>query len=263
MAKFEFEDEGSRLMNAFNESAGARARRARILDALDLAHGARVLDVGSGPGHQVLEIASVVGAGGRVDGIDPAETAIKIARHRCSKLGNVRFQPGRATKIPFSDSTFDAAVSSQTLEYVDDVSAALVEMFRILKPGGRVLIHDTDWGTLQWRSNDKKRMARIMKVLQGAFADPYLPHTLGERLAAVGFENIRADAIVQLGIDYDPTSVSGVLMESIAAYVTSNGVAQEDVEAWATDLRERAAQGQYFFASNEFIFTGIKPSLPS
>ena len=85
MAKFEFEDEGSRRMDAFSESPGARARRARILEVLAPTPGARVLDVGSGPGHQAFEMASVVGPSGRVDGIDPAATAIDIARHRCTE----------------------------------------------------------------------------------------------------------------------------------------------------------------------------------
>lgn len=150
-------------------------------------------------------------------------------------------------------------MSSQTLEYVEDVPAALAEMFRILKPGGRVLIHDTDWGAVLWRSSNPKRMARIMKVLKGAFADPHLPQTLGERLAVAGFVNVRSDAIVQLEIEYDPTSVSGILTESIGGYVTANGISQREVEAWANDLREQASRGQYFFSSNEYIFTGMKP----
>ena len=259
MAKFEFEDEGSRQIDAFNESAGARARRARILDLLALTPGARVLDVGSGPGHQAFEMASLVGTSGRVDGIDPADTAIAIARHRCSELGNVNFQVGEAAKVPFPDSVFDAAMSSRTFEYVDDVPAALAEMFRVLKPGGRVLIHDTDWGTITWRSSDRGRMARIMETLQGAVADPHLPQTLGGRLAAAGFADVRAEPFVQLEIDYDPTSVSAVLAEGISSYVTSNGISQNEADAWARDLRESASRGGYFFSSTEFIFTGIKP----
>ncbi len=68
MAKLEFDDEGSRLVEEFNASAGATARRARILQALALQPGDRVLDVGSGPGHQAFEMSSVVGA----PGISPA-----------------------------------------------------------------------------------------------------------------------------------------------------------------------------------------------
>ncbi len=259
MAKFEFEDEGSRQIDAYNGSAGARARRAKILDVLALTPGTRVLDVGSGPGHQAFEMASVVGPSGRVDGIDPADTAIDIARHRCTELDNVHFQVGEATKLPFSDSIFDAAMSSQTFEFVDDVPAALAEMFRVLRPGGRLLIHDTDWGTICWRSSDPGRMARIMKALEGAFADPHLPQALAERLTAAGFADVRAEPFVQLEIDYDPLGVSAVLTESIPSYVTSNGISRDEADAWAADLLEHASRGEYFFSSTEYIFTGIRP----
>ena len=94
MAKLEFDDEGSRLVEVFNASLGARARRLRILQALALKLGHHVLDVGSGPGHQAFEMASVVGDTGRIDGIDPAESALEIARHRCADLDNVSFQLG-------------------------------------------------------------------------------------------------------------------------------------------------------------------------
>ena len=259
MAKLEFDDEGSRLVEEFNASAGAKARRARILDALGLTSGYRVLDVGSGPGHQAFEMSSVVGSGGRVDGIDPADSAIEIARRRCSDLTNVNFQPGDAAKLPFGDSIFDAAMSSQVFEYLEDVPGALAEMFRILKSGGRVLVHDTDWGAILWRSSDEERMARIMRVWDGHLADPHLPQTLGQRLSAAGFGNVRAEAIVQLEIDYDPSSVSAILMKFVVDYATSHGISQDEADAWASDLRELSSRDEYFFSSNEYIVTAIKP----
>src|SRR5262249_533944 len=136
------------LVEEFNASAGATARRARILQALALQPGDHVLDVGSGPGHQAFEMSSVVGGTGRIAGVDAADSAIEIARRRCATLPNVRFQRGEAAHLPFDDATFDAVMSSQVFEYLNDVGSALAEMFRVLKPEGRVLIHDTDWGAL-------------------------------------------------------------------------------------------------------------------
>ena len=150
-------------------------------------------------------------------------------------------------------------MSSQVFEFLEDVPGALAEMFRILKPGGRVLIHDTDWGATLWRSSDEARMARIMRIWDGHLADPHLPRTLGQRLGAAGFENLRAEAIVQLEIKYDPRSVSATFMKFVVGYATSHGISQGEADAWANDLRELSSRGEYFFSSNEYIFTGIKP----
>ena len=144
----EFDDETSRVVEEFNTSQGAIERRRRITAALALQPGEAILDVGSGPGNQVFEMSLIIGPDGSVLGIDPAESAIAIASRRCSGLSNVQFQLGEAAQLPFDDKTFDAVMSSQVFEYLDNVSGGLQEMYRVLRPGGRVLIRDTDWGTL-------------------------------------------------------------------------------------------------------------------
>ena len=259
MAKLEFDDEGSRLVEEFNASVGAKARRARILAALALEPGDRAVDVGSGPGHQAFEISPVVGSSGGVEGIDPADSAVEIARRRCFDLTNVNFRIGEASRLPFPASILDAAMSSQTFEYLEDVPGALAEMFRVLKPGGRVLVHDTDWGATLWHSSDAERMARIMSNWDGHLADPHLPQTLGRRLADAGFTDVRVEPVVQLEANCDPGSTSSVLMKFVVGYVVSQEVLQDEADAWENDLRELSANGDYFYSATEYIFTGRKP----
>ena len=259
MAKLEFDDEASRLVEEFNVSAGARRRRSRILKALALKPGDSVLDVGSGPGHQVFEMSPVVGSDGRIEGVDAAESAIEIARHRCSELGNVGFKLADAYKLPFEDAAFDAVMSSQVFEYLDDVLSALAEMYRILKPGGRVLVHDTDWGALLWHTSDPDRMARIMKIWDGHLADPHLPQTLGKKLTDVGFKAVRAEPVVHVETAYDPSSVSAILMTFVVGYAVSQGVSQGEADAWAEELRSLDSSADYFFSYNEYIFTADRP----
>ena len=258
MAKLEFDEEGSRLVEEFNASSGAIARRARILETLALKPGDRVLDVGSGPGHQVVDMSNAVGTAGRVEGVDSAESALEIGRRRCSELSNTGFHAGEAANLPFDDATFDAVMSSQVFEYLDDVSGGLDEVFRVLKPGGRVLIHDTDWGALLWYSSDPQRMARIMKCFEGHLTDPHLPHTLGPQLGDSGFVNVSSEAVVQLETSYDPSSVSAILMKFVVGYVVSQGISQSEADSWANDLGELGATNHYFFSSNEYIFTAGK-----
>ena len=131
-------------------------------------------------------------------------------------------------------------------------------MYRVLKANGRVLIHDTDWGATLWHSSDDKRMARVMKVWEGHLANPYLPRTLGQRLVEAGFENVRAEAIVQLETDCDASSVSAILTKFVVGYVVSHGISQDVADAWAGDLRELRRRGEHLFSSNEYIFTALK-----
>ena len=136
-------------------------------------------------------------------------------------------------------------------------------MFRVLKPGGRVLIHDTDWGALLWYSSDADRMARLMGIWDGHLVDPHLPQSLGWKLAHAGFENVRAEAIVHAETDYDPSSMSAILIKFVVGYLVSQGVSQTEVDAWADDLNALASSGRYFYSSNEYIFTADKPQPPA
>jgi arsenite methyltransferase len=259
MVQLKFDDGGSRLVEEFNASAGATVRRARILHALALHPGDWVLDVGSGPGHQAFEMSAVVGGTGRIDGVDPAESALEIARRCGAALGNVHFQLSEAAHLPFDDATFNAVMSSQVFEYLDDVAGGLAEMFRVLKSGGRVLIHGTDWGALLWHASDPERMARMLESWNRHLADPHLPQTLGWKLSDAGFMNVRAEPVVHLETQYDPSSVSAILMKFVVGYVVSQGVPQREADAWADDLRALSSRGAYFFSLNEYIFTADKP----
>lgn len=198
MTKLEFDDDFSRLMEEFNVSPGAVERRARIVAALDLKTGMQVLDVGSGPGHQAYEIAQVIGSKGRIEGVDSAEGSVETGRQRCAGLENASFSLGDAYDLPYDDGTFDRAMSSQVFEYLDDVPKALAEMFRVLKPGGRVLIHGTGWGALLWHSKDPERMSRILEIWDGHLADPKMPETLVKKLDNAGFVGAHAEPIVHI-----------------------------------------------------------------
>jgi SAM-dependent methyltransferase len=259
MAKSEFDDDFLRLVEEFNTSAGAIERRSRIKRALDLRPGHHVLDVGAGPGHQVAEIAPKVAPGGLVKGVDAAESAIAIARERWTGFDNVEFVSGDAYKLPFENSTFDAVMSSQVFEYLDNVAAALSEVFRVLKPKGRVLIHGTEWGALLWRSSNAERMARFMSVWDGHLADPHMPQTLVKKLSTAGFKAAKAEPVVHVETSYDPTSMSAILMKFVVSYVVSQGISQDEADAWADDLLSLGTAGEYFFSSNEYIFSAEKP----
>lgn len=255
----EFDDESSRLVEEFNASAAAIERRRRISAALALQAGENVLDVGSGPGHQAMEMATVIGATGSVVGIDPAESAISISTQRCAGLSNVHFQLGDVAELPFEPRVFDAVMSSQVFEYLADVPGALREIHRVLRPGARILIHDTEWGALLWHTQNQNLTAKIMEVWDGHLADPHLPQTLGAKLRDAGFVEIGVEPIVHVENELAPGGMSDILLKFVVGYAQSQGIPAAETEAWVEDLEGLSALGQYFFSSNEFIFTAKKP----
>ncbi len=77
-------------------------------------------------------------------------------------------------------------------------------------------------------------------------------------MQSAGFLNIQTEPIVHVESDFEPNSMSDILISFIASYVSSQGIPTEKAEAWSEDLR---SQDHYFYSSNEYIFRGVKPQL--
>jgi len=124
---------------ALIEKMYATLSRALIEDAR-IGPGQAVLDVGGGTGEPSLTIAPLVGESGSVSFTDPAAGMVKAARAEAERrgLGNIRFHQCPGESLPFSDDSFDAAVSRLSVMFFPDVLAGLSEMLRVVKPGGFV-----------------------------------------------------------------------------------------------------------------------------
>ena len=121
-------------------------QRARIWDrlvGLSGAHsGDRVLDVGCGTGYFARRLAPVVQPDGSVVGIDPSRPMLDFATEHAPP--NCTFRIAGAEDLPFPDASFDLVVSSLAFHHIpaEGRADALREMFRVLRPGGRVFIAD-------------------------------------------------------------------------------------------------------------------------
>jgi arsenite methyltransferase len=136
----QFDEETSRKVEALYLTPDVVAQRCQVLKALQLREGERVLDVGVGPGLLAYDMAVSVGRDGQVCGIDSSEDMLAMSRKRCADQPWTEYQRADATDLPYPDNIFDAAVSTQVYEYVADIPAAIAELYRVMRPGGRVVV---------------------------------------------------------------------------------------------------------------------------
>jgi ubiquinone/menaquinone biosynthesis C-methylase UbiE len=232
-------------------------RRRRIVrEALAVQPGERVLDAGCGPGFYVVELLEQVGPSGAVVGVDISPQMLEAAARRAAGHANAEFQQAGVTSLPAADTSFDAALSVQVLEYVPDTAAALTELHRVLRPGGRVLVWDVDWSTLSMHSSDPGRMERVLRAWDGHLTHPALPRTLAPQLRAAGFDQVEMAGHSFATAELVPDAYGASFVPLIEQFVPGiEGVTANEARAWAVEQRELGEQGAFFFACIQFCFT--------
>ena len=110
----------------------------------DLKPGETVLDLGSGAGFDTFLAAKHVGESGKVIGIDMTSEMVEKARTNAEdlKFSNVEFRHGKIEELPVSDDSVDVVISNCVINLSPDKSAVFGEIYRSLKPGGRIIISD-------------------------------------------------------------------------------------------------------------------------
>jgi SAM-dependent methyltransferase len=245
--QLEFDERQSRAVEETYATRDIVEQRRATLAELGLQAGERVVDVGCGPGYLCAEMAA---AGAAVVGVDPSPAMLALAERRGSGVELLR---GDALSLPVEDGRFDAAVSTQVYEYVADIEGALREVARVLRPGGRLLILDTDWDSIVWRSSDDARMERVLRAWEEHLAHPRLPRVLPSLLRDSGFTLRRTSIVPVLNVGYARDTYSAQVLGMIAEFVSDRqGISADEATAWRDDLRSLGED--YFFSLNRYLF---------
>src|SRR3954453_10475732 len=201
MEQMAFDEKVAAQLDALYRTRDVVRRRELALAALDVQPTDAVVDIGCGPGFYVAALAEQAAS---VTGIDPSASMLALAARKTEGRDNVTLLEGEAIPLPLADASMDRALSVQVFEYVADVPAALAEIHRVLRPGGRAVLWDIDWTTLSWHADDAERMARMTKAWDRHLVHPALPQTLSPALRTAGFADVRCDAHVFCTTAMDP-----------------------------------------------------------
>ncbi|MBC7976055.1 MAG: methyltransferase domain-containing protein [Myxococcales bacterium] len=236
----------------------AKMRRS-CLEAAGIAKGMSVLEVGCGTGVIARDIARVVGETGRLVAVDPSERLLDYARSRPPMHGEtpIEWVPGFADSLPFAAGTFDVGLAVTLMSHLTQQHAALIELRRVTKPGGKLMLFDQDYETLVFEHSNKEITRRILR--HGAdynIVDGWCGRRLPGILAEVGVQQIKCWPFV-----YSERNAGSYLItiaERFAKLARRHGIiTREEHRGWIGELHDRATEGTFYASLNYYFAFGI------
>nr|WP_054816874.1 methyltransferase domain-containing protein [Nocardia arizonensis] len=237
---------------------GIRRLRNWAHEALALRPGESAIDIGSGSGSEVLTFAEAVGPTGSAIGVEPDPNLLASAERRAREAGSTaRFHSGDAYGIPFGADTFDAALCERVFQHLTAPARAANEIARVLRPGGRAVVVDVDWGTAIIHPGDIGVVHKIIETLAAATTNPRSGRRIPGLLAKAGLEidDIGSHALVQ-----DRSVGAGALVTRISAMAVARGaITEAQREELLAQLRRGAETGDIHLSVTMFAVLAHKP----
>ncbi|MGW1179422.1 methyltransferase domain-containing protein [Kitasatospora sp. NPDC002543] len=250
-----------RLVTALDAQAavpGVRRLRAWAHTRLGARPGEQALDVGAGTGSETQVLATAVGTWGAAVGIEPHPGLRAVARRRATEAGSpARFLDGDALALPLPDGESDVVWCERVLQHLTDPAGAVAEMARVLRPGGRVALLDTDWSTFVLHPVAPEVRPALATVVRATAATPDAGRNLAGWLVGAGLTVDHLDADVLL---HDSHAISRPIVRGIGAAALGQGlITAEQRDRLHADLDAAAGHGTFHLAVTVFAAIAHRP----
>lgn len=246
------------------QDAAPSIERLRVwaLGAGAVGAGETCVDVGSGTGTMTRRLAQLVGPTGRVVGIEPNAEMRRVAAERAEPAGvSVAFQEGLATALPLPDASVDVVWCERVLQHVPDPQAALHEIARVLRPGGRALVLDSDHESRVESDIDPTTFRAMLEAFLSQIANPRAARHVPRQAMTAGLTvdpDVGSSALV-----YPQHVLMGAHLSRLAAEqaVADGTITREQAEEALRTQTMAARHGWAFSAITIFGFVCRKPQV--
>jgi ubiquinone/menaquinone biosynthesis C-methylase UbiE len=235
------------VLEAMSTLPAFRDARHWLLRNLGIGHGSSVIEAGCGNAAALPDVLSTVGAKGRVVGIDPTKAFVETARTRAGQLGasNVQFEVGDIRAIPCRDGEFDAAYCDKVLIHAGPTKAALGELIRVTRGGGRV-------GAIEWlpffviSSSHPAAVDAFNDIFRKAVYDYFISCNLARHFHAAGLNNVGTEAFLAHTDNLDSHPGWRAFIVGQMPMFTHAGLIEEATGlAFLADIDQLSAKGEF------------------
>ncbi|MBA2955921.1 methyltransferase domain-containing protein [Nocardioides sp. CGMCC 1.13656] len=244
------------------QDAAPSIERLRVwaLDAGAVDAGETCVDVGSGTGTMTRRLAQLVGPTGQVLGIEPNAEMRRVAADRAASAGvAATFQEGLATALPLPDASVDVVWCERVLQHLPDAQAALHEMARVLRPGGRALVLDSDHESRVQSDIDPAVGRAMLEAFMRQVANPRAARSIPRQAITAGLTvdpDVGSTALVAPQHQLMSSHLARLAAEQAVADGT---ITREQADEALAALTTAARQGWAFSAVTIFGFVCRKP----
>jgi SAM-dependent methyltransferase len=232
-----------------------REWKERSFALLEPRPGAVLLDAGCGLGDDVRALAARVAPGGRALGVDASASMVAEARRRGLSDG-VQFMVGDVERLDLEDASVDGCRAERTFQHLAHPSAAARELARVVRPGGRVVVSEPDWGTLVVDPGDPQLVREVARAGAARVRSGEVGRALRRLLVEAGLVEVgvvtRTLVVTHPGQAERLFGLEGAAQGAVAA----GRLARADAEGWRTALEDAGRDDRFLAAMTAFMAWG-------
>jgi ubiquinone/menaquinone biosynthesis C-methylase UbiE len=239
-----------------------RSFKQRTYERMQVHSGDSVLDVGCGSGADTIPLWQLVGKDGHVVGLDYDHKMLTRASVNAvgAKVEKSLFHIcADANNLPLESNSFDSCRSERLFQHLQDPGLAMAEMLRVTKPGGRVVVLDTDHGTWSVDTPYKDIERRITRFKADHFGhNGYAGRQLYRLFRNAGLKEITCEIVSGYFTDYGLVRFMFLLDEVEPAALKAGVINENELALWRTSLESAARQGSFFCSESMILAVGKK-----